>query len=200
MFNNLLKNISAYFLLLFVLLFSLTSTAQEQDIKGVFDQIMEDHTTWEIYKVVPVSKMNNFGQALGDTLAQKEETIASLNNEVASLNVSLDSANAKIGNLNSSLYESNAINDQIVFLGITFSKTAYNVLVWLKMFVLLGLLIFTYFMYKRSHMVTSAARKELADVKAQLEAQKEKTRDKEQRLKRELQTAVNKLYEHGIQA
>ncbi|WP_258104572.1 hypothetical protein [Marinoscillum sp. MHG1-6] len=199
MIKNLFQNHTAKLLAAFLIAISFISQAQPKDIKGAFDEIMKEHATWEIYKVVPVTKLEGFGKALGDTIATKERTISSLRTEVKELNVLLDSTNVTVASLRTNLNSSEALNDQIIFMGVEFTKIAYNVLVWTIVLALVGLLAFTYYLFKRSHVITRSARKELEEVKLKLDVQKEKAREREVKIKRELQTAMNKLHDNGIQ-
>lgn len=181
---------------LLIIVFVSSSNAQTStSITDSFDKIMEDHKTWQEYKVVPVTRMEEFKAALADSVAKGQKEINELKKIISAQRVEIDSAQANIESLSQSLEVSESFNDQILFLGIPFQKPVYNSIVWVMIFVLLGLLILSYMLFLRSNRITKQAIKEREQVKDQLENQRTQSREKEVKLKRELQTALNKLNE-----
>ncbi|MEP4532998.1 MAG: hypothetical protein ABJ004_07925 [Cyclobacteriaceae bacterium] len=185
------------FSLLIIGLISSSAAQTATSITDSFDEIMEEYKTWQEYKVVPVTRMEEFKRALADSVAKGQKEISDLKKIISSQRIEMDSAQASIASLSESLEVSQGFNDQILFLGIPFKKPVYNSIVWVVIFVLLGSLILCYTMFLRSNRITKQAIKEREQVKDQLENQRTQSREKEVKLKRELQTALNKLNERS---
>lgn len=186
---------------LFALSFqSLSQEVEPKTINEAFDKIMKDHATWEIYKVVPVTKMKDFQNKLSDSVASKEQEVAGLQKNIETLGSEITVANDKIAELQKELGESQTKNDEITFLGMDFSKTLYQVIVWLIIGLLFILIILVYLMYVRSNSTSSQSKKEVDDLREELEKQRTQAHEKQVKLKRELQTAENLINEKGIRS
>ncbi|MEO9476706.1 MAG: hypothetical protein ABJG41_14285 [Cyclobacteriaceae bacterium] len=181
--------------LLFTIFISSSNAQTGSSITDSFDKIMEEYKTWQEYKVVPVTRMEEFKTALADSVAKGKNEISELKKIISAQRIEIDSAQASIARLSESLEVSKNFNDQILFLGIPFQKPVYNSIVWVIIFVLLGSLILCYMVFLRSNRITKQAIKEREQVKDELENQRSQSREKEVKLKRELQTALNKLNE-----
>ncbi|MFT6866574.1 MAG: beta-lactamase regulating signal transducer with metallopeptidase domain [Cyclobacteriaceae bacterium] len=169
-----------------------------KNIEESFNGIMNEYGTWEIYKVVPVSRLEQFSQALVDTMKVKESRISSLENTIAVQGTQLDSAEQQIGRLKMSLAKSETTNDQITFMGVDFNKTGYHLMVWLIVAILFGLAVFAHLLFIRSNRSTNQSKKECNALMTELEDQRTISHEKHLKIKRELQTAVNLLTENGI--
>lgn len=191
-----LKHIS-FFLILFSVL-SLTAYSQST-IQDQFDEFYEKQTSsWQEYKLVKVPRLKNFWTIVSDTLRAKENKIKSVQAEIQSLNKQLETVHTKLENTQVALTASETLNDSITFIGIPMTKSFYNILVWL---IILGLtigMVSLYLLYLRNNKVTRQARKNLAKIEQEYTAHQERAREKQTKLKRELQTALNTLQEHRI--
>lgn len=169
-----------------------------KSINDQFDKILNDHKDWEIYKVVPVTKMNAFKKALNDTISKKEAKIKNLVTQIEDGTTQIEDERKKVETLKAELALSDEKNDEIVFLGISFAKTPYQVMVWSIIVVLIILMVFFYLMYLRSNSISTHSRKEIEQVKNELEELRTKAHEKQIKLKRQLQTAENLLSEKGL--
>lgn len=170
------------------------SFAQEQSLESQFNKLME-YSTYERYKVVPITEMNGFWANINDTLSVRNSAVGELKTRIQELEVELDTINRELNVTQKKLASSLLVNDQIEFVGISFNKTAYHVMVWSIMVVLLVLGSLGYMMYLSSNKTTTKAKKESEGLRAELEDFKDKARETQVRLKRELQTAVNSIEE-----
>jgi uncharacterized protein YlxW (UPF0749 family) len=189
-----------FILLLLLQPFSISLYGQESaasDITDSFDQILEEHRTWETYKVVPVTRMEAFANALKDSVEAYNQKIASLSNAVKENQQQLDKAREDVSQLRVELSESERRSDEILFLGMAFGKASYHTLVWGLIVLLFGFSAFTYLLFLRSNRVTRVSKKEREDLMEVLEEQRTKSREREVKLKRELQTVINQLNERG---
>lgn len=175
------------------------ATQAQQTIQEQFDQFYETETSsWQEYKLVKKPKLKNFWTVVADTIKVKEGKIAAARAEVKSLQGQLAAVNQELDETKVSLAASEELNDSIVFIGITMSKSAYNTLVWLIILILVVGIAGLYLIYMRNNKITREARRMLAKVEEEYTAHQEKARENQTKLKRELQTALNTLQEHRI--
>ncbi len=168
---------------------------EPKSLKGTFDGMMNKYSSYEQYKVIPITRLNEFWGEVNDSLTTKERTIAELNGEIVALNAMIDSLRSDLAIVKANLETSEATNSEIAFLGISFDKIVYHILVWI-IIVLLGVLaVLTYFMYIRSNGLTSRFKKDLEQLRQEYDEHRDKSREAQVRLKRELQTAVNTVDE-----
>jgi len=112
------------------------------------------------------------------SIHQNKETISELNKEVESLKSEVNSISEAV--------------DSISFIGISLSKTNYNMIVWsLIVILLLGLVVFIS-MFKKSNIDTKTTQTNLNKLDSDFEAFKKKAMIKEQETMRKLQDELNK--------
>lgn len=172
-----------------------TAVDQPQTLKGTFDGMMEKYSTYEQYKVIPITRMNQFWVEVNDSLITKDRSISQLNVEIVALNAMIDSLKSDLATVKNNLETSEATNSEISFVGIPFDKTVYHILVWTIIIILAALAVIAYFMYIRSNGLTSRFKKDLEQMRHEYDEHRDKSREVQVRLKRELQTAVNTIEE-----
>ena len=152
------------------ILCSFVSFSQEQEsaapappanLQESFDFMMEKYSSYEIYKVIPITKLNEFWGSVDDSLRSKERSIDGLQGEIVALNAMIDSLNSELATVKTTLKTSKETNSEIAFLGISFDKTIYHVMVWAIIVLLAVLIVMVYFMYVRSNGLTSRFKKDL---------------------------------------
>lgn len=175
--------------------FSQEQAEGPQTLQEQYKQLMDKSETYQYYKVIPISKLNNLWGQVKDSLNTQKTTIHQKSRQIVSLQQRIDTLKSKLESTHKALDASEARNDQIDFLGISFSKTAYNILVWVIIIGLVIGLVFLFLAFQRSFRVTRNTKKDLDRVQEEFEEFRKKTNDKKIKLKRELQTALNKLEE-----
>ncbi len=203
---NLIQNRTTRFLLLFLSLSlsSLTLNAQgaiepkelePTSLDGRFNRMMGKSTNYQQYKVIKKTEIEDFWKSTLDTMRQKTKVISSLKSEIRVLQVRIDTLESRLLKLNSALASSNSLNDEIGFFGSTVKKSSYHWIVWGIIVILLTLAIVVYVMYMNSNAVTSRFKKESEKLRKEFDDHRDKSREAQVRLKRELQTAVNSIDE-----
>ncbi len=189
------KFLSATFI--FVLLV-FTATGQET-IQSQFDDFYENQTnSWEDYQMIKRPRLKNFWKVVSDTLNNQKQQISENKKEVVRLNAQIKTHAQRIAELESMLGESEAFNDKISFLGMPVSKSAYNIVVWA---IILGLAFGVgtiYIMFMRSNSITQKTQKMYSSLEREYDEHKNRARENQAKLKRELQTALNTLQENRI--
>ncbi len=171
---------------------------KESDITNSFDDLVKSSSTWETFKVIPIVKVNAFRTELKDSTRQAQNQIQDLTESLAEQKVAVDSAIAKIAMLETSLEESEKTNNEIGFMGFSFSKAGYHLFVWLIISALATIIFIVYALYIRSNQLTKQYRKDLEQVREELEDQRSKAHENQVKLKRELQTMMNLMSEKGV--
>jgi peptidoglycan hydrolase CwlO-like protein len=185
----------------FLLISSSAAYAQEEEapidnsLNGEFSSIMENSETFQRYKVVPITTLNSFWGKVQDSLAQYKNQIDVNQQKFEAEVEKVDTLKNTISSLESQLAESETLNNSIEFLGITVTKVVYNIIVWAIIIVLLVGCILLYLSFKNSHRVTKNTKRDYDNVQEELEEMRKTAQEKQIKLKRELQTALNKLDE-----
>lgn len=183
---------------LLVILSTQISFAQ-QTIDEQFQEFYKNETSsWQEFKLVKVPKLQEFWKVASDTVKLKREEIASLKSQIATLDSKISSLQSKLSETEQMLAESEKMNDSISFVGIPMSKSAYNVMVWVIIAGLIVAVIVIYLMYMRSNKVTTESRSALASLDQELKDHKDRAREAQVKLKRELQTALNTIHENRL--
>lgn len=182
---------------LVTLLFPVSFVAQEIEesenpVEVEFTNIIENSNDYQGYKVVDY----------GDLIKLKQNTanfINELNNEITTQKNTITQQQAEIVELKNdleatqkNLIEVTAEKDAITFLGMPFSKGSYMAMMWGIVGILILLLLFFIFRYKKGNVQTTEARNNLMETEKEFEAFKAKALLKEQRLGRLLQDERNK--------
>lgn len=204
-----LKSLSYNLIISLVLLCSLQTKAQEgeeiqsevvetSDITDSFQKLVKDASTWENFKVIPIAKVQAFGNQLEDSTSQSQIKIEQLTEKIADQKVRIDSSKSSIDTLQASLDESQRTNDEISFVGFSFSKNGYHIFVWLIICILALIIVVIYMLYLRSNSLTRQYKRDLEQVREELENQRSKAHENQVKLKRELQTMMNLMSEKGV--
>lgn len=164
-------------------------------LQGQFEGMMSKYNTYERYKVIPITELNNFWAQVNDSIGQRNRAITRLESEIRAQKIETDTLKRQLTETRASLKESMEINDSIEFLGIRFSKGGYHLTVWIIIGIIAAICLFMYFLYMRSNQTTVRIKREAEKVRREYSDHKDKSRETQVRLKRELQTAVNTIEE-----
>ena len=161
-------------------------------------EVMEKGQTYNQFKVIQASRLQELFGDINSRLQEQEAKLIEASEAVDKAQRQLSESEAAARQLEKQLAQSQTLNDSISFLGITWSKSTYNVLVWgiIGLLVLAGVIL--YGMFTRSHKVTKNIQSDLQRINTEFETYKTRSHEKQVKLKRELQTAMNTLHEKGI--
>ncbi len=197
---NLIKRFSIIYLGFALLTLSSSMAQSEQennDLKSTFREMIESSETFQQYKVIPIAKLNSFQSQLSDTLSSYQQEIAIAEKAKSSAEQTADSMRAEVQTLTIDLEETQKQVDGILFLGMPMTKSSYNVMFWTIVAILLIGLGVVYFLFMNSNRVTKQTRAEKVRVDNELEDLRKTSHEKQVKIKRELQTALNKLEEQN---
>lgn len=180
-----------------ILTSAFTLTAQDlsesqNPVEDEFTRIIEGSNDYQGYKVVDYNdliklKKNtaNFIDELNNEIITQKNTIDQQQKDISLLKSDLESTQKN-------LKEVTADKDAITFLGMPFSKGTYMALMWGIVAILILLLLFFIFQFKKGHVNTKEAQNNLLETEKEFETFKAKALVKEQRLGRLLQDERNK--------
>ena len=193
----------AKILITFLLCVSTTGIifAQEEEEKGSlnsgtiesqFDYMYKKSPKWEDYRSVKTNNLFKFKNNVIDSLKQARKIYAESQNVVSAQKTEIDSLNVKLEATKGNLMAVTEEKDSIKLLGIPMSKTGYNTILWTIIAALTGLLLFFIGKFKRSNTVTVDAKKAKAEIEEEYESHRQRSIEREQKLRRELQDELNK--------
>ncbi|WEK19844.1 MAG: hypothetical protein P0Y49_01580 [Candidatus Pedobacter colombiensis] len=171
------------------------STKVDPSLKGQYQLMLAKSKSINGYKLVNPNRMNAFWQSLSDTLITTRKQLAGANQKLKDHEKSIADLKNQISGKESALAGTNAKVNEINFLGISFTKSNYNTIVWS---LIIGLAAALAFVILRSakHIHEAKYRSTLYEEIAQeYQSYKTKANDKEKKLARELQDERNKLDE-----
>lgn len=183
------------FVPILVFCISISSNAQtstETTIDEKFSELITSSNNFKGYKVVDSGELSTLQQLTSNRIAELKEEIANSKEGEQALQENISALQAQVDALTVQLEEVTAEKDAIVFLGMPLSKSTYKSTMWGIIGALLLALVLFIVRFKRSHVHTREARKNLEETEKEFEAFRAKSLEKEQRLGRLLQDEKNK--------
>ena len=173
---------------------SLTSGAIESQFDYLYKKSPKwtDPRTGQRYKTVKVNNLFKFKNNVIDSLKLGREKLSEERKKVASQKSEIESLKLELDNTNENLTSVTKEKDSIKFLGIPMSKSGYNSLLWTIIAVLTAGLALFVTKFKRSNAITVEAKKNKAEIEQEYDDHRQRTLDREQKLRRELQDELNK--------
>lgn len=172
-----------------------SSKIVDPSLRGQYQLMLSKSKTINGYKLVNPSRLAGFWKNVNDSLATGRRQLANATKKIKEQENNIASLKTQISGNESSLASSNAKVNEISLLGISFTKSSYNTIVWSLIFVLAaGLAIVI--LRSAKHMHEAKYRSNLYEEIAQeYQSYKTKANEKEKKLARELQDERNKLDE-----
>ena len=186
-----------------VLLINLTAQAQlktdtskvDPTLKGQYQLLLSKSKTLNGYKLINPARLSTFWQNVRDSLTIDRKQLAATKKKIEDQGKEISELKKQISGTESSLASSNARLNEISFLGIGFTKSNYNLLVW-GLIIALGAALAFIILRSAKHIHEARYRSTLyEEISQEYQNYKAKANDKEKKLARELQDERNKLDE-----
>ena len=171
---------------------SIAQTSPESTIDEKFSELITNSNNFKGYKVVDTDQLTTLQQLTSKRIAELKEEIATSKEAAQLQKQQMAQVNAELESLQAQLQEVQAEKDAITFLGMPFDKASYKNIMWGIVGVLVLALVLFIVRFKKSHVHTQEARKNLAELEKEFDAYRAKSLEKEQRLGRLLQDEKNK--------
>ncbi|RPD99861.1 tRNA (guanine-N1)-methyltransferase [Aureibaculum marinum] len=161
-------------------------------IESQFDYLYKKSPRWEDYRSVKTNNLFKFKNNVIDSLKLGRKIYAESQNVVRAQKKVIDSLNIKLEATKNSLQAVTEEKDSIKLLGFPMSKTGYNTILWTIIGALTALLLIFIGKFKRSNAITIEAKKAKAEIEEEYESHRQRSIEREQKLRRELQDELNK--------
>lgn len=188
--------------LLFFCALAISVSAQEEEaasesnsLDDQFNDLKKSSNNYQDYKVVKKVSLDRFWTTVADTLDKNNEEIKNLKEEVKSLKAEVASLQSQVSERDESLAEQKSLIDNMEFLGVPISKGTYKTITWVIIFALLIIAAILYFRFNKANKITVETRKEFETLQNEFDAHRQKSRENETKIKRELQTELNRVEE-----
>ncbi|MDE0472391.1 MAG: hypothetical protein OXH57_10660 [Ekhidna sp.] len=191
-----MKNLRLTLSFILPIILLLSANAQES-LQEEYDYLIRDTETYEHYKVIPKTRLDQFWALVIDSVSVKNQEISNLKIKLSYEQKVVGRLKAEADQFQRELNDSLTQNSSINFFGLSLSKSSYQMIVWAIIIILILVAGFAYSMYFRSNRLTVLHRKRLEEVELEYEQHRTYARDRQVKLKRELQTAINKLESEG---
>jgi archaellum component FlaC len=171
--------------------------AQEIDLSNTLrDQwtsLIKSSESYNEHKIIKLTKLQDFRGALNDSLSDYSKHLSTLKSESAQLKSEVESLKSDLVKISSEWQLSQTTNAEIGFLGMNFRKSFYNAMVW-SIIALLSVVVFVmYTRIKRVCSVVKRVKSAYSRISDEYRSHRYQAKEHQIRLKRELQTALNKL-------
>ena len=169
-----------------------TPSLESGTIQEQFEYIVKKSNKYQDYKVVKQAWINRLKGNVSDSIHVLKNALSKSNHTIGSQQSTIDTLNVNLSKLNDNLAYVNKEKDSVVFLGMLMEKSAYKGLMWSIVGILFVLLSLFIYKFKRANVLTSEAQTRLEEIQDEFESFRKNSREKEQKLKRELQDEINK--------
>tara|TARA_R110000850_G_scaffold109659_2_gene222776 strand:+ start:4198 stop:4770 length:573 start_codon:yes stop_codon:yes gene_type:complete len=184
------KNTFPIFIFLFIAFPGFSQT--ENTLENQFDEVYSSSNNYQEFKVVKRTDLNSLKQSTLDSIAVYKNALAQMQGELESQQIQLGLIQTNLTETHEKLAGAEQRENDISFLGIQTSKTAYNTLVWSIIIILAVILFFFIYRFKNSNVVTRETRAKLDELEKEFELHRQRALEREQQLNRKLLDEVNK--------
>lgn len=172
-----------------------TEVVEDNSLTAQFNALKAKSNSYQEYKVIKVVSLNSLWKNVEDSLAAIHKEILEANNEIAGQNQKLDSLKNKLEAREKALEKSEYDIAHLQVLGMDVEKDSYVSFTWGVFFVLLLILAIAIAKFKSSNKVAVEKKADYEELSQELNDYKQKAREKEIKLMRELQTERNTIEE-----
>lgn len=168
--------------------------AQAQNtLDQTFSEILDKAESYQDYKVIRTSKLREFRSSMYDSLTSYKSTISSLKQDLAKVRLEMEDLKGQFIQVQQSLEETQAGSDLIGFLWFDVKKNTYSIILWSFISLLVLCLGIMYVRIKHVCEVVKRVKTAYSKIVEDYRNQRFQSTEKQIKLKRELQTALNRL-------
>ena len=167
----------------------------DSSLTGQYQFMLAKSKTLNGFKLVNPYRLSQFFQNVKDSLHAVQNSLNIANKKIQNLQNGVSNLKSEISGTETSLAATNAKMDEMEFLGLSFSKSNYNILVWTVIIVLALLLTFVYIRSAKNVNEAKYRSNLYEEISKEFQSYKSKANEKEKKLARELQDERNKLEE-----
>ena len=179
-------------------LFSGQLTAQENpleegNVPHQFDHAIEESSKYEEYRVVPTAWLYQLKSNVVDSLNEQRSQVEEREASIDSLKEEMSALNDELESVRQERDEAIASKNSLQFFGRETPKGQYNSIMWGLVIVLALAVLFFFFLFKRSQIVTRQVKERYDVLEKEYDAHKKRALEKEQNMARQHLNELNKL-------
>lgn len=160
-----------------------------------FEQLKRKSNSWEDYKVIKKFKLNDFWKVVQDSLQASKTDILQKQIKIGEQQSDIDKLEVTLKEKEEALAENDYLITHINVLGLDFQKDTYvymNFGIIITLLILIGL---GYIRYNKSNKTAADKKNELEALEKEFFDFKQTAREREAKIKREMQTEMNRAEE-----
>ena len=167
----------------------------DPSLKGQYEDVLSHSKTINGFKLVNPNRLAAFWKNLNDTLSSERKLTGPLKTTIADQEKTINTLKSQVAGNQNLIEVSNARLNEISFLGISFTKSTYNTMVW-TIIIILAIALAIVIIRSAKNIQEAKYRSTLyEEISQEYQSYKVKANDKEKKLARELQDERNKLEE-----
>lgn len=176
---------------------SAVDTAKNTDysLKGQYSFMLSRSKSLNGYKLINPYRLSTFWQSVADTLRKERVELNKAKAKITEQAQAINNLRTEVSTKETSIANTNDKLNEISFLGISFTKSVYNILVW-SIILVLALTLFVIIARSAKNINEAKHRTQLYDeINQEYQNFKAKANEKERKLARELQDERNLIEE-----
>jgi len=181
--------------LLLLSLFIITSAtllAQDNSLENQFTEVINKSNSYKEFKVIEKVKINSLKSSVLDSVSSMNQNIKSISEENGQQKSTIIKLRNDLNTSQNNLSESKENEDAIKVLGIITKKSTYNIINFSIIAVLLLTIFILVYKFNNSNRVTKMTTTNLKENEEEFEGFRQRSLEREQKLRRKLQDEVNK--------
>lgn len=171
------------------------STEMPNDLEAQYLELKDESNNYQVYKVVNEVSMDNFWNSVEDSLAGNNKEISDLKKEVRALKTEVSDFKSQISERDAHIEDQNSQIENMNFLGIAISKGSYVAMTWSIILILIIIALVLFMRFNNANKVTLQTRNEHEKLVEEFEGHRQRSRETETKIKRDLQTELNRVVE-----
>jgi len=172
------------------------STKVDPTLSGQYKLMLSKSKNLNGFKLISPARLSSFWKSVRDTLNAERKELYDVRAKINAHQKTVVDLKESIDSKETALNTSNAKLNEITFMGIAFSKSSYNSIVW-TIIIILALALAVLIFRSRKLLYEAKYRSGLYnEVSEEYQKYKVKTNEKEKKLARELQDERNKFEEY----
>ncbi len=191
--------ISLFLILVFAVLFSAKSQEESKKLSlengtvaEQFDYVITKSNNYQDFKVIKKNWLYTLKKHTLDSLQNLQVVLTQKKEQIANQAKEIESLKNNLSETKTALDQTQLAKDNMSFLGISMSKTSYNITMWLIIIALIILLIFFFYKYKNSNVITRESKKAFLELEEEFNAHRQIALEREQKVRRQLQDEIIK--------
>lgn len=177
--------------------YSRIDTAKNTDpsLRGQYQFMLSRSKSINGYKLINPTRLNSLWQSVTDTIRKERIELTKDRSKIIEQQQTINNLQAEVSGKESSLNDSNAKLNEINFLGISFTKGSYQMMVW-SIILFLAIALFVVIARSTKNILEAKHRTQLYDeISSEYQAYKSKSNEQQRKLARELQDERNIIEE-----